>query len=464
MKKADSKWILLWTKRFLVYLAGLYLMAMGVVFSAESALGVSPVGSLANVLYRIGLDAGAPDFINLGNCTIAIYVLYLIVEAILLRKEFKPFMMLQLVASILFGQLVNLAGVMLSFLPEPGNYAVKMLYLLCSIPLVAAGVMLYLSPNILPTPGDGMSLAIAKVTGKPLGTAKTIFDCSMLSISAVVSLVYFHKLVGVREGSVICALLVGFVLEQFRRPFQKPLLAFLEVEDKVARALAAASSGYLLDASGKPKVLITIGREFGAGGYEIGTLLAKKLGITFYDKQINVMASEQSGIPLARIEEMERRMDRTVANDFRHAAYAMTNGALSPVEEIYVAQSAVIRQLAAKDESCVIMGRCADYLLYDDPNCFRIFIHARPDVRIQRTMLQFGLDEAEAKRQMENTDRSRAMHYKHFTGREYGKQEYYHLGVDSGMLGTEESVRVILEVIRRWCDVRGTHPLTILRS
>ena len=64
---------------------------------------------------------------------------------------------------------------------------------------------------------------------------------------------------------------------------------------------------------------------------------------------------------------------------------------------------------------------------------------------------------------MENTDRSRARHYKHFTGREYGKQEYYHLGVDSGMLGTEESVEVILDVIRRWCDVRGTHPLSALQ-
>ena len=77
-------------------------------------------------------------------------------------------------------------------------------------------------------------------------------------------------------------------------------------------------------------------------------------------------------------------------------------------------------------------------------------------------MVKYSLDETEAKRQMVSTDLSRARHYKRFTGREYGKQEYYHLGLDSGMLGTEESVEVILEALRRWCDVRGTHPLNTI--
>ena len=461
-QKLDKTFITLWAKRLLIYLVGLYLMAIGVVFSARSNLGVSPVGSLANVLYQIGLSIGAPSYINLGNCTIAVYCLYILVEALLLRRDFKPQMLLQLVASFLFGQLVNLATAMLSFLPLPGNYVLQMLYLLCSVPLVAAGVMLYLSPNILPTPGEGMSLAISKLTGLSVGSSKTIFDCSMVVISAVTSLIFFHGLVGVREGTVICALLVGFVMKQLQKPFQKPLLRFVEREDKVNRALQAAADGYLLDATGKPKIIIAIGREFGSGGYDIGKLLAERLGVTFYDKQLNELAAEQSGIPLSKVEELEHHMEREIVYDFKNAAYAMTNGALSPEEQLFVAQTSVIRKIASGDESCVIMGRCADYVLYNDPNCFRIFIHARPDARIGRTMVKYGLEYDEAKRQMENTDKSRAQHYKHFTGRDYGKQEYYHLGVDSGMLGAEESVEVIIDVIRRWCDVRGTHPLSIL--
>ncbi len=228
------------------------------------------------------------------------------------------------------------------------------------------------------------------------------------------------------------------------------------------RFLQAAEQGYLLDASGKPKIIVTIGREFGAGGYEIGRRLAEKLGVPFYDRQLDEMAAELSGLGMEKVEELESHMERELVYDFKNAAYDMTNGALSPEERLFVAQTAVIRRIASTDESCVIMGRCADWVLSSDPNCFRIFVNARPDVRVRRTMAKYGLDEAEARRQMEATDFSRARHYRRFTGRDYGKQEYYHLGLDSGMLGTEESVAVVLTVLRSWCDVRGTHPLEIV--
>lgn len=453
---------LLWVKRLLIYILGLFLMAAGVVFSARSSLGVSPVSSLGNVLYQIGQSAGAPAFVNLGNCTTAVFCLYLLAELLLLGKNFKPAMLLQIAVSLLFGQLVNLATAVLSFLPAPGSYPMQMLYLLISVPLVAAGVMLYLTPNLFPMPGEGLSIAVADRAHLSVGTAKTIFDCSVVLISVILSLLYFRKLVGVREGTVICALLVGFVFKLLQKPFQKPLLRFVERESKVNRALEAASQGYLTDITGKPKIIITIGREFGSGGHEIAEMLAERLGITCFDTQIDRLAAQQFGIPLADVERVTDRMNRSTFYDFREMAYAMTNDALSPEERIFVAQSSVIRQIAASGESCVILGRCADHVLYDDPNCFRIFVHARPDIRAKRVMAMFGLDEAEARRQMENTDRARAQYYKRYTGREYGRQIYYHLGLDSGLLGTEESVETIINIIKRWCSVRGTHPLYML--
>lgn len=460
--KTDA--LLLWGKRLLVYVLGLFLMAAGVVFSARSSLGVSPVSSLGNVLYQIGQSVGAPAFVNLGNCTTAVFCVYLLTELLILGRDFKAVMLLQLAVSLLFGQMVNLATAVLCFLPVPGSYAVQMLYLLVSVPLVSAGVMLYLTPNLFPMPGEGLSLAVAKKAGISVGTAKTIFDCSVVLLSVFTSLFYFHKLVGIREGTVICALLVGYVFKLLQKPFQKPLLRFVARESKVNRALEAASQGYLTDIAGKPKIIITIGREFGSGGREIAERLAERLGIPFYDKQIDRLAAQQCGIPLAKMEEITRHMERErgVVHEFREAAYAMTSDALSPEEQAFVAQSTVIRQLAAGGESFVVLGRCADYILYDDPNCFRIFVHARPDIRTRRAMARFSLDEEEARRQVENTDRARAQYYRRFTGREYGKQEYYHLGLDSGLLGTEESVESIVNILHRWCDVRGTHPLYML--
>ena len=464
--KTKTGSLLVWGKRLLIYVLGLYIMAIGVVCSSRSALGVTPVSSLGNVLYQIGASAGAPSFVNLGNCTTAVFCLYLVVEFLILRRDFKPAMLLQVAAALLFGQLVNLASATLAFLPAPQSYVLRLVYLLVSIPLVSAGVMLYLSPNLLAMPGEGLCLAVVQKTGRSMGTVKTFFDCSVVLLSVAVSLLYFRGLVGVREGTVISALLVGFVLKLLQKPFQKPLLRFVERESKADRALALelASQGYLTDASGKPKIIITIGREFGSGGMEIGQRLAERLGIALYDRQLDEIAAEKSGLPLEKVQAMSLRMERGTLSGFMDAAYAMSNEALSPEEQYYVAESSAIRQIAAGNESCVIIGSCADYLLYDDPNCFRVFIHARPDIRVKRIMAITGDSQEEARRLTESTDRARASYYKRYTGRDYGKQEYYHLGLDSGLLGTDESVECIINILHRWCDVRGTHPLYLLDS
>ena len=460
MKNIDKHTIILWIKRLLVYFCGLFCIATGIAFASKSGLGVSPVGSPANVLYQIGLDIGLSDFFKLGTWTVMTYCVYILIQVILLGKDFKPVQFLQLAISFMFGYMVNLTTAMVSGLPAPTNYGMRLMYLLLNVPLVATGVMLYLSPNLLPTPGEGMSLAISKRWNISVPAAITIFDCSMVVISAVISLIHFHALVGVREGTVICALFTGFVMRQLQKLFQKPLLRFVERESRVNRYLDAAAEGYVMDAVGKPKIIIAIGREFGSGGYEIGRLLAEKLGITFYDKQLNEMAAEESGLPLQKVEELEEHLAREVLYDFRAAAYDMAGEGLSPEEQLFVAQTAVIRRIAASDESCVIMGRCADYILRENPNCFRIFIHAIPRARIARLMAQYDLTEDEARRQMQNTDAARRNHYKHFTGQDYGRQESYQLSVDSATLGTESSVQLIMECMRMWCDVRGTHPLS----
>lgn len=448
-------------KRLFVYFIGLFCMAVGVVFSARSALGVSPVGSLANVVYQIALDRGI-TFITLGNATTGVYCLYILAEFLILRRDFKPRMLLQLVASVLFGWLVNLATALLVFLPDPVGYPIQLLYLLCSIPLVAVGVMLYLSPNILPTPGEGMSLAISNKTGLSVGGSKTVFDCSMVVISGITSLIYFHGLVGVREGTVICALLVGFVMRRIQRVCQKPLLRFVEREGKLERAVQAAVGNYRLDSAGKPKIIIAIGREFGSGGFEIAEKLAKTLGVTFYDQQLTDMGIEESGLSPEFVQAHEQNMSNAVVYDLLAANYALSNEGLTPVERLFAAQTAIIRRIAASDESCVIVGRCADYILYDDPNCFRIFIHATPAARVPRIMAQFDCDEKQARIRMNNTDQARARHYKHFTGRNYGSQQYYHLAIDSGQVGVDGAVELITESIRLWCQVRGTDPLSLL--
>lgn len=246
----NQEFVLRWAKRLLVYLAGLFCMALGVVFSVKSALGVSPVTCLANVVYQITLTLPGGG-IDLGICTTAVYCLYILAEILILRRQFKPVMLLQIVASFLFGGLVSVATSVMAFLPAPEGYPMRLVFLLISIPLVALGVMLYLAPNILPTPGEGMSLAISKKTGLSVANCKMIFDCTMVVVSAIVSLAYFHGLVGVREGTVLSALLVGFVMKRMMRVCQAPLLRFVERETKVERA--PTPPAVALDAAASPR-------------------------------------------------------------------------------------------------------------------------------------------------------------------------------------------------------------------
>ena len=462
--KLDQKTALLWLKRFFVYALGLFIMAIGVVLSVKSALGVSPVTCLANVTYQIfGVSMGV-EALNLGVCTTLTYCLYILVEALILRRDFKPHMLLQIVASTIFGTMVNLASALFSFLPAPQSYPMRLLFLLLSIPTVALGVMLYLAPNILPTPGEGLSLAVSKKIGKPVSSCKTITDCCMVGFSVVVSLVYFHGLVGVREGTVISALLVGFVMTRMMRVCNPHLLKFVERETKLERAIAAGGASPLpLDRVGAPRILITISRQFGSGGYEIGKALSHRLGITFYDSQLPQMEAEESGLPLSFVEAHEQRMTHNLVYDFLTAGYSMYNADLPPMEKLFAAQTRILRRIAASDESCVIVGRCADYILRDDPNCFRIFIHAPVEQRTAKIAAKDGISLQQARADLDRTDLGRSRHYLQFTGREWGSTKYYNLAVDSSIYGVEGSVDLIDNAIRIWCLARGYDPKSFLQ-
>ncbi len=442
---------LTWAKRLLVYCFGLFIMAVGVVFSVKSALGVSPVTCLANVVYQIMLDRNITAM-TLGVCTTVVYCLYILVEILILRRDFKPDMLLQIVASFFFGFLVTCASGLFGFLPAPETYPMRLLFLLCSIPLVAVGVMCYLAPQILPTPGEGMSLAISKKTGLTVGSAKMVFDCCCVAISAAVSLIYFHRLVGVREGTVICALTIGFVMKQIMKVCEKPLMAFVERETKLQQAMGDES--YLLDATGRPKLLISVSWEFGSGGYEIAKELAEKLGIAFYgNDQLIPLEAAESGLSQDFIHRHEHNMSGPLAHDFLTSGYTSVME-LSPLEQLFAAQTRVLRRIAAGDESALIVGRCSDYILYNDPNNFRVFIHAPTDYRVAKKAEEDGISQAEARAELQTTDTSRANHYAHFTGREWGNTKYYNLAVDTKTFGKEGSLKIIENAVRTWAAER----------
>jgi cytidylate kinase len=204
------------------------------------------------------------------------------------------------------------------------------------------------------------------------------------------------------------------------------------------------------------KFFITIGRQLGSGGREIGKKLAAKLGISFYDKELINIASRESGLGKEFFEQFDEKTRHSIFGgllgmrssliDEIYSNYFLSN------ETFFKIQSDVIRELA-EQKSCLFVGRCADYVLKDYPRCVNVFISADFKDRIKRIASIQQISENKAKDLIEKTDKKRAGYYNYFSNKIWGVAESYHLCVNSSVLGIDETVTFILRFTERKFDL-----------
>lgn len=197
--------------------------------------------------------------------------------------------------------------------------------------------------------------------------------------------------------------------------------------------------------------IITIGRQFGSGGRAIGEKLAEKLGVRFYDKELISMAAKESGMS----PDVFKQVDEKAANSLLYSlSMGMYNfgsgfsamGDLPVNDKLYMLQHKIIRKIA-DEESCVIVGRCADYVLKDRTDCVNIFIYADMEYRKQESIKKHGIDPARAEHIINKTDKSRANYYSFYSGQKWGAVENYDLCIDSSKLAEDKIVDLIAEYI-----------------
>ena len=208
------------------------------------------------------------------------------------------------------------------------------------------------------------------------------------------------------------------------------------------------------------RIILTIGRQFGSGGREIGKKLSAVLGIGYYDKELMVEAAKDSGL----CQEAFERADERTANSL---AYMFTMGGpylsmFTPYvdilsnDQLFNLQSDTIRKLAER-ESCLLVGRCADYILRDDPACVSFFIHNSWANRIERVTRQLGVSVEEAQELMAKKDKSRAAYYNYYTNKTWGMAESYHFSIDVSVLGIDETVNMLRMLVEKRQAVRPPH-------
>ncbi|MDD4111639.1 MAG: cytidylate kinase-like family protein [Herbinix sp.] len=199
------------------------------------------------------------------------------------------------------------------------------------------------------------------------------------------------------------------------------------------------------------KKIITISRQYGSGGREIGEKLAKKLGIPFYDKELITRAAKESGFSEAVFENVEKKASNSLLysiamgmNAYGNHDIGFTN--LSLDDQVYLAQSNVIRKLAMEGPS-VIVGRCADYILRDQTDVIHVFVWADLSFRKERAVNLYNMQGEKAEENIIKFDKRRANYYNYHASEKWGRAENYHLSIRSDYVGIDNSVELLADYI-----------------
>lgn len=199
------------------------------------------------------------------------------------------------------------------------------------------------------------------------------------------------------------------------------------------------------------KFIVTISRQFGSGGREIGKKIADSLGIEFYDKELISLASKESGF----CENVFEKADEAPSNSFLYSlvmgsnpmsSLFFRNDDLLTNDKLFSIQSKVIKNIA-NEKSCVIVGRCSDYILREEKNLTRVYFHADMDFRVKRTMELYKQSEKDANASILKADKKRNNYYNYYTGNEWTDLNNYDIIINTSKIGVENSVKAVINYV-----------------
>ncbi len=383
----------------------------------KANLGTSPISSIPYVL-----SLQFP--LSLGNFTIIFSLLLIFLQILILRKDFKFEHILQIPVSIAFGYFIDLTMLMFYWV-NPSQYLIQVFALLMGCIILGFGVYLEVLADVVMLPGESFVRAVVQKLHSNFGTSKIIFDSSMTIISGLLSLLFFHKLNGVREGTIIAALLVGFIARLFGKnlAFIKPYL--FKEEQRESESVSHPNN--------TQNHVIVIGRQYGSGGHDIGKKLAEDFGYAFYDQEIIEMVAGTTNLTPEFIKKSEEAMTNGLLYDLINQMYQYGNKKEeAPKDFLFEAESEVIKDLARKG-NCIIIGRCADYVLKENSNVLKLFFSAPLNSRIERVMKRLNISSKEAQHKIHHEDKVRSDNYHYYTRQIWGNAQNFDLTINTDL-------------------------------
>lgn len=416
-------------KRYFIFLIGIYINSFGISFITKAALGTSPISSVPYVL-SLGF------WPTMGEFTIALSLLLILLQIALLGKKFKKASLLQIPVSIVFGYFIDWSMLLLEWV-NPQEYLMKILFLLIGCVILGFGVFLEVAADVVMLPGEAFVQAVTIRFRTDFGITKVCFDASMAGSALVISLILFHGVIGVREGTIVAALTVGLIAKLFGKALKKPTAKLLPAQ------VREAVPEY--EETGTPHRIITIGREFGSGGREVGKLVAEKLEIAYYDSEVIRRAAEESDYSEQYIRNNEEKLPDARLYDLYTQYYSYGAEEKPKYEALFQVEQKVMKELAEKN-SCVIVGRASGYVFRKYKTALHVFISAGMQHKIDRVVRRDGLDPKEAEKKIKKVAIERKNHCKYFTGRDWGMAENYDLALRTDAFSVEDVADTIIKM------------------
>ena len=427
-------------RAYILFVIALAINAFGIAFITRALLGTSPITSITYVMSMF-------TSLTMGQWTIVLNLGFMVLELPFMRKEdLKSDLvcyLLQIPTTLFFGSFIDVSMNALSWL-QPEIYVLKIASLLLGCVILALGIALEVKANVAMAAGEYFVKAIARRLRTDFGYTKLGFDSSLVALSCIVSYAVMGTIQGVREGTVVAAIIVGPIVH-FISPWFKVFDSFLYPSGKTGRPAGQASLP--IEDFHPGHRVITIAREFGSGGHILGERLSKELGIKLYDKEFIHLAAQESGMDEAYI----RKNEQSIPSFWLKSVYAQNKNtveqSMAPDDVLFVAESKIVQEAAAK-EDCVIVGRCADFVLDGQPGLIRVFCCAGLDAARQRCVQEYGLPADKAESEIKRVNRKRMAHYEYYTGRKWGDPHHYDLVVNTSHVSIEEACRMIGELYR----------------
>lgn len=421
------------SRRYILFAVSLFVNAMGIAFITKALLGTSPITSVTYVLSMF-----TP--LTIGQWTIVLNLLFVLFELpFMTRKELKDdlrMFLLQIPISLCFGTFIDLSMNMLYWL-EPVKYIDQIIYLLVGCVILAAGITLEVKANVAMMAGEYFVCVISQRFHGEFGYVKLCFDITLVCIACLFSICFMSGIYGVREGTVAAALLVGPIVH-FISPYYRCFDKWInDVKDKDAIALRNIQH-----------VIITIAREYGSGGHLLGEMLSKELGIKLYDKEFIHLVAEKSGINEQYIKKNEQSIPSFWLKCIlgKNSEQSLERS-LSSDDVLFVAESKIIQELAEKGP-CIIVGRCADFVLRDYPNLIKVFCYSDLKSACVRCVQEYGVSEEKAESEIKRINHNRIAHYEYYTGEKWGEPHHYNLMINTGSIDLSVACNLIKSIYK----------------